>query len=159
MTSEDQAWAGDDMFDNPYDSSPLTSLESSPAPTPRLEPIGLPLPDPPCAVTSTALDLSSEPTAAEKRKRRKVLQGRENRKNKERKIKQNQRDGPPLRKEAQKKYASKAVPIYTDTSTANAPVASSGYTALNKCAKAKESATLDELLNNEGFRLVEWDGR
>jgi hypothetical protein len=42
-------------------------------------------------------------------------------------MKQNQRDGSPLREEAHKKYASKAVPIYTETPTADAPVASTGY--------------------------------
>jgi hypothetical protein len=147
------------MFDDLHDLSPLTTPESSPAPTPRPAPVGLPLLDLPSAVTGAVPDVSSALTAAEKRKHRKVLQGRENRKNKERKTKQNQRDGPPLREEAQEKYASKAIPIYTDTPTADAPVASSGYIGLNRCAEAKEFAPLAELLNDKGLKLVEWDGR
>jgi hypothetical protein len=64
------------MFDDLHDLSPLTTPESSPAPTPHLdlEPIGLPLPDPPSAVTGTVPDVFT----AEKRKRR------ENRKNQQR---------------------------------------------------------------------------
>ena len=123
---------------------------------PHLEPIGLPLPDPPSAVIGTAPDASSELTATERRKHCKTLQSRENRRNKECKIKQDQRDGPPLREEAQTKYASKAIPVYTGTPTADA---SSGYEGLNRCAEAKESATLAELVNDMGHKLVEWDGR
>jgi hypothetical protein len=160
--TENQAWIGDDMFDDVFDDlhdlSPLTTPETSPAPTPRVEPIGLPLPDPSSAVTGTVPDVPSELTAAERRKRRKVLRSRENRKKKEQKTKQNQRDGPPLREKAQEKYESKAIPIYTDTPTADAPVASSSYVGLNRCAEAKESATLAELLNDADLKLVEWDG-
>jgi hypothetical protein len=130
VARENEAWIGDDMFDDLHDLSPLTTPESSPAPTPCLGPIGLPWPDPPSADTGSAPDVSSELTMAEKRKCRKVLQGRENRKEKKRKTKQNQRDGPSLRKEPQTKYASKAVPVYTDTSTSDAPVASTGYVGL-----------------------------
>ena len=159
VAHEDEAWIGDDMFDDLHDLSPLTTPESSPAPTPRLGPIGLPWEDPPSADTGTVPDVSSELTTAEKRKRRKALQSRENRKKKERKTKQNQRDGPPLREEAQTKYASKAIPVFTDTSTSDAPAASTGYVGLNRCAESKEVATLAELLNDAGLKLVEWDGR
>jgi hypothetical protein len=100
------------------------------------------LPNPPSTATGTIPDRSSALTAAEKRKRRKVLQSRENRKNKDRKTKQNQQDGPR----------------YTDTPTADAPVASTGYVGLNRCAEAKEFAPLAELLNEKGLKLVEWDG-
>ena len=144
------------MFDDLQDLSPLTKPESSPAPMPHLEPIGLPLLGPPSGITGTILDVSWEPTATEKRRRRKVLQGREN---KEHKMKQGQWDGKPLHEKAQTKYASKATPFYTNTPTADAPIASSGYVGLNRCAEVTESATLAELLNDKGFKLMEWDGR
>jgi hypothetical protein len=159
LTRENQAWVDDDMFNDLHNLSPLTTPESSPAPMLCLEPIGLPLLEPPSGVAGTVPNAPLGPTATERRRHRKVLQGRENRKNKERKTKQSQRDGKPLCEKAQAKYASKAAPVYTDMPTADAPVVSSSYVGLNRCAEAKESAPLAELLNEKGLRLVEWDGR
>jgi hypothetical protein len=109
IACENQAWIATTCL------TTYTTCHHSPHRNPRLlqrrvwNPLDY-LPDPPSAVHGTVPDVSSELTAAEKRKRRKVLQGRENRKKKERKTKKNQRDGPPLREEAQKNMPQRLSP-------------------------------------------------
>jgi hypothetical protein len=137
---------GDDLFS----SSPLTSPDSSPTATPTIKTIELP-------EESSALSEAVE-TAKERLKRRRLVQGRKNRAKRQREAKLEERDGPPVRADAEERYAASSVQRFTSTSASESNVASTGYVGLNRCTEPKGKYSLREL-REMGFEVLKWDGR
>lgn len=150
------------LSDDLFSLSPLTTPNSSPTATPGPSPSSTP--------TISPVDLPSESshftqatdlpplTAQERLKRRRTLQGRNNRAKRQRTAKHVERDGPPVQEKAKAKYAASSTPAFTSASAADSHVTRSGYVALNRCTEVKEEYSLDELLKM-GFDVLKWDGR
>jgi len=179
--------------DDLFSPSPSISPESSPESTPETTTIDLPLAG---ACEDRGLppkiELLGGPktsNAAEKRKKRKVLQSRKNQRKRRHDLKVAESSGPAAHKKAKDKFVESSCPVFTEAPTKDAKVTSTGYTALNNPypAEAKDprpkgtakppgtkggkkapsqhqlrSYTLEELIGEASehkFILLKWDGR
>jgi len=149
---ENQEWPGDDLFSL----SPLTSPESSPGSTPssspRMQTVELPTEGP-----TLQMDPSNA-TPAKQRKRKMGARKKATRRTRRREAKMAEKDGPPTRDKAQEKYAEKSTLLFTTTPTAEAPVTSTAYVALNGCKEEAKIYSLHHLLSKKKFNLLDWDG-
>jgi len=145
MARWDEEGLGDDLLSL----SPLTSPDSSPTATPTLKTVELP-------EEISSLSEAIE-TAQERLKRRRCTQGRNNQAKRLHKAKLEERNGPPVRADAEKKYAANSVPHFTSASATESNVASTGYVGLNRCTEPKKEYSLREL-KEMGFDVLKWDG-
>ena len=141
----------EDLGDDLFFLSPLTSAEPSPMSTPAVKATELPAEN---SGISQAIELLS--TAQERLKRCRKTQGRKNRAKRHCIDKKEERDGPPVRTKAEEKYAANFVPVFTSTSVTESNVASTGYVALNRSTNAREYSLKE--LRDMGFDTLKWDG-
>lgn len=144
---------GDDLFSLSSLSSlsPLTSPEPSPTSTPAVKAAELPVEN---SGFSQATELLE--TAEGRLKRRRKTQSRTNRAKRHCSAKEEERDGPPVRMKAEKKYAANSVPVFTSMSATESNVASAGYVGLNRSTNAREYSLKE--LRDMGFDVLKWDG-
>jgi hypothetical protein len=142
----------EDLGDDLFSLSPLTSPEPSPTSTPTVKTTELPV-----EISSPSQAAEPLSTAQARLKRRRVNQGRKNRAKRHCNAKQKERDGPPIRAEAEEKYAANSAPVFTPASTMESNVASTGYVGLNRCTKVREDSLKE--LRDMGFDILKWDGR
>jgi hypothetical protein len=142
------------LEDDLFSLSPLTSPESSPTATPMLKTAELP-----AEILDLSQAIESLPSTAQERlKRHRLLQGRNNQAKRQRSDKLEERDGPLLRANANKKYAANSISHFTSTSATKSKIASTGYVGLNRCTEPKREYLLKEL-RKMGFDILKWDGR
>ena len=174
----------EDLGDDLFFLSPLTSAETSPMSTPAVKATELPAensgddlfslspltsaePSPMStpAVKATELPVENSgisqaiellSTAQERLKRRRKTQGRKNCAKRHCIDKKEERDDPPIRTKAEEKYAANFVPVFTSTSVTESNVASTSYVALNRSTNAREYLLKE--LRNMGFDILKWDG-
>ncbi len=155
IVQESRESLSDDLFSLSPPTTPNSSPTATPGPpTPTISPVDLPSES---SHFTQATDLPPL-TAQERLKRRRTLQGRNNRAKRQRTAKHVERDGPPVREKAKAKYAASSTLAFTSASAADSHVTRSGYVALNRCTEVKEEYSLDELLKM-GFDVLKWDGR
>ena len=150
--AREELYLADDLFSP----SPLTTPESTPESSPNQEPVNLP-PD------EAEVDTETAPmTAQQRRKRKKMLQGRQNMKKRLQEEKQSKREGPPVRPGVWKKYVEGATGVQTKAATSTAAVTRSAYIARNVPDSSKKAHTLEELVGPKSeykYQLRKWDGR
>ena len=97
-------------------------------------------------------------TTQERLKRRRRVQGQKNHTKRPHKVKQEERDGPPVRLDVAAKYEANSTSFFSSTSAADSSVASTGYVVLNRSIASKKAHSLTEL-EALGFDILDWDGR
>ncbi len=163
----DQECPGDDLLLQ----SPLTSLESTPESSPV--PKCMALPDVgkghalPPRVSSPATTNGPSRLSAPNKSECVLKRNREHsRKNARKRSKSEKESGckpPELRKNAEAKYNTNANALFTPMVTKGAPVASTGYIALNrplgqqKAVKGMKDYTMSEM-KELGLKYIKWDG-
>ncbi len=149
----------ENVIDDLFSLSPLTTPESTPENSPQRKMASLPPLD---ELECTPKKATSAMTPQESRKRRKVLQGRKNAKKRKLEKKEQKLDAPNVRHKAHQKYKAAAQAIHTATKAADSLVAKTAYIALNRPAQPKKAKGLQELVgegSKYGFTLQKWDGR
>jgi len=163
----DQECPGDDLLLQ----SPLTSLESTPESSPIPKHMALPdvgkehapLPRASSPATTNAPSRPSAPNKSERVMKRNREQSRKNARKRSKSEKESGCKPPELRKNAEAKYSTNANALFTPMATKNAPVASTGYIALNrplgqkKAVKDMKDYTMSEM-KELGFEYIKWDG-
>ncbi len=154
MANWEEENVGDDLFLLSPLTSPESTPESSPAATPTMKVAELP-------AENSDTPLAAEPfpeTAQERLKRRRKVQGHNNRAKRQCLAKLEAREGPDARAKADAKYAANAAKVFTSTSATEFNVASTGYIGLNRCTVPKKEYSFKEL-REMGFDVLKWDGR
>jgi hypothetical protein len=149
----------ENVTDDLFSLSPLTTPESTPQNSPQRKMVSLPPLD---ELESTPEKATGAKTSQESRKRRKVLQGRKSAKKRKLEKKEQKLDAPNVRQKAHQKYKAAAQPIHTAAKAADSLVAKTAYIALNRPAESKKAKGLQELVgegSKYGFTLQKWDGQ
>lgn len=169
LALEDAAYADPHLFSlSPFSSpdatpnrTPLCSTTSTPAQSPKLRHLPLPL-DNPINTFEDALGATSPENDSSSRESRKKQQSRANRRQRRRDARTENFAAADIRESIVDKHVTGAVSVVSEMDAQAADVAKTGYIALDDRVRSRKVFQLEELVGSQSkfrLRLVEWDGK